>query len=503
MLQFRKKIEGAISKAPFVFITIPILCGIIASSHLPNPHLNSVCITLIILTTVCFTLYSCNKPLQLPAYGLWFLVFGFFLTVIHDSSYLPIIGNQTITAEITNALEEKNKTYKTEITVYTAKNKKSKAIVYIHKDSLSQMLRYGDILTVTADFKPIENNASSTFDYKAFNANRYIFSSAYIAGRQWEKIGHTQSLQSISNYLQNKLLHILRTSTLHEKNFELLAALVFGNKSFLQNDTKQEFSTAGAMHILAVSGLHVGIIAVILLQLLRLLPSRKNLWFTSIFCILGIWGYACITGLSPSVTRAACMFSLLSIAQILNRKTSTYNTLAAAACIMVIIEPRVLFEIGFQLSYAAVIGIVYFGNKIQNLLPRTNNIVVTYMWGIIAISIAVQITTLPITLYNFGYIPTYSILTNIFAIPLAFVLLAGVIVFLLLCTIPIIAELCVITINFFASYLQHIMYIFSHVPHAALYVHISKTDVIMLYILVALSIVYIEWLYKQRIQKQI
>lgn len=502
MLQIRKKIEGAIAKAPFVYIVIPFMCGIAVQSTMQFQISIVSYGILLFVSALCILLYKLRKAMQIPLFAFWFLLFGIVTLHLHDNAYSPIVGQKTITAKISAPLQEKQKTYKTEITTYVD-NLTSKAIVYLRKDSLSAQLEYGDIISLNAHFKPIENNRNSTFNYVAFNANKYVYSSVYLSSQTWRKVGEEQSVSRYSYRIQNYLLTLLENSGLQQRNFELLAALVFGNKSYLQQDTKQEFSTAGAMHILAVSGLHVGIIALILLHIIGFIPFRNTAILKSIMCCLGIWAYACITGLSPSVSRAACMFSLVCVSHILNRRVSVYNTLAAAACCMLIIEPRVLFEVGFQLSYAAVLGIIYFGNKIQNIVPRSSNIVWSYIWGIISVSIAVQITTLPITLYYFGFFPTYSICTNLFAIPLAFILLLGVIVYLIVFSVPLISEYIMYIIDFAASYLQHITYVFYQLPYAELQISLSQKGVCIMYVIIIICVTGIELYSFYRIQKNI
>ncbi len=499
MLFFRKNLEISISRVPFVFITTALLCGIVITS-LYNISISQTLITFFILNTcLCIALYYLQKPYQLVAYFVWFVLFGMLLTIIHNSKYKAIIGKHTVTVQITSALSEKSKTYSAEITMYDSSI--HKAIIYIAKDTASQKLMYGDIIECTAIFKPIVQDTTQLFNYQAYTANKHIFSTAYIGGNMWKKIGFTSSIQSISFAIQHNILHILHDSNLQTQNFELLAALIFGNKTYLQADTKQEFMKAGAMHILAVSGLHVGIIAIIIMKVLQILPIYKRTWIKTLLCVICIWIYACITGLSPSVTRAACMFSLLCTSIILNRKVSTYNTLAAAAFIMLILNPLALFDIGFQLSYAAVIGIVYFGNKIQSIFPHIQISTIQYIWSIIAVSIAVQITTLPISLYYFGFLPTYSLLTNICAIPIAFVLLSGVIICICCYSIPYISTYIFSCIDFVAFYLQHIVYVISQLPYSTIQMHISLQKVIILYVLIVFCIVIIEQLQLRRIQK--
>ena len=155
------------------------------------------------------------------------------------------------------------------------------------------------------------------------------------------------------------------------------------------------------MHVLAVSGLHVGIIFLILNTLLSFLGTSKNgRVVKAIILLIALWSYALLTGLSPSVLRAATMFSFVIMGTVLNRKSSIYNTLAASAFFLLIINPNLLFEVGFQLSYIAVLGIVYLQPLIYNRI-YTRWWLLDKIWAITAVSIAAQIATLPLTLYYF------------------------------------------------------------------------------------------------------
>jgi len=176
---------------------------------------------------------------------------------------------------------------------------------------------------------------------------------------------------------------------------------------------------AGAMHILCVSGLHVGIIYLVISFFLGFLNNtRFNNILKAILLLLTVWAYAIITGLSPSVQRASLMLSVFIIGNLLNRARDTYNTLAISALILLIIDPYLLFNVGFQLSYAAVIGIVTFHQPIYKLLYFKNTII-DKIWSITVLSFAAQMATFPIATYYFHFFPPWFWLTNLFTFPLS------------------------------------------------------------------------------------
>lgn len=224
-------------------------------------------------------------------------------------------------------------------------------------------------------------------------------------------------------------------------NVGIISALTLGKKDDLSKDTRQIFSLAGGSHVLAVSGLHVGIIYAIILGLLSFIPHSQigNITRHSIV-ILCLWFYAFICGLPASVVRSAFMFSLISGAYILGKSNYSLNTVFVSAFFMLLYKPLYLFDIGFQLSYAAVISILIFYPKLYSLLKFQNKIMV-WIWGMICVSAAAQIGTLPITVYYFHQIPVYSIFTNFVVVPAAFIIIYVALALLVFSFIPPVAML--------------------------------------------------------------
>ena len=163
-------------------------------------------------------------------------------------------------------------------------------------------------------------------------------------------------------------MKVLKENILIKSHFPIVSALVLGYKDEISNHTKHSFSSTGAMHVLAVSGLHVGIIYFILKSIITILTFfQKNRSFRNILVLLGIWLYALITGMSPSVLGACTMLSFLIIAEVFNRNTNVYNVLSASAILLLIINPFLIMQVGFQLSYLAVLGILYIQPKMEKM----------------------------------------------------------------------------------------------------------------------------------------
>jgi len=269
----------------------------------------------------------------------------------------------------------------------------------------------------------------------------------------------------------------------------------------LESSIIQAYSATGAMHVLSVSGLHVGIVSAMLMFILSFVPQRFQV-FKIIIALTGIWLYAFVAGLVPPVFRAAAMFSVVSIGVCLNRSTSIYNSLAVAALISVIMEPNCIVDIGFQLSYLAIVSIAYFGNKVQNI-ASFNNKIYAYIWGIVAMSIAVQIITLPITIYYFGVIPTYTLLTNILIVPLSFVVVIVCVATLIVGSIPLLGVGVSWLLNYSCTYLDHVIASIASFPHAQIPVYLSKFGLVLICSLVIIGMLWLEYRRHLRIERMI
>ena len=198
----------------------------------------------------------------------------------------------------------------------------------------------------------------------------------------------------------------------------IINALVLGQKQDISSEIYDSYTDSGAIHILAVSGLHVGIILLIITFILKPLKQIKHGNLLVILCsIILLWLYAFLTGFSPSVIRATAMFTLVSIAINLKRKTNTYNTLIGSILIILIFQPQFLFDVGFQLSYVAVFSIVAFQPLIANLWHPKYKLTNLY-WQTFTVTLSAQFGIIPLSVYYFHQIPGLFWLSNLIIIPL-------------------------------------------------------------------------------------
>jgi competence protein ComEC len=280
------------------------------------------------------------------------------------------------------------------------------------------------------------------FDYKAFLARKGIQSRQFLS-KNYVILDSSKSLKSeyALLHLRNSISNLLQDKIPDPQSEQIALALLLGQKQNLDPAIRDGYVQAGVMHILAVSGLHVGIVYAIFLILMKPLKLKKN-WAKTylIFVVLLIWLYAFLTGLSPSVVRAATMFTLLSLGQMRERKPSIFNILAFSAMLMIAINPDVIFEVGFQLSYLAVAGIVLIQPMILNWWLPPNRIL-EYIWQLTSVSLAAQLATFPLSIYYFHIFPTYFLLGNLFIIPLAFLIMQVGVPLMLLGWIPFLGDL--------------------------------------------------------------
>ena len=300
-----------------------------------------------------------------------------------------------------------------------------KVLVHLALDSNSNKLLPGDFIEVNSILNSIHSLGNpNEFDYSKYLKNKQIVAQFFLTSNtRWNKYKSSFPLNRYSTIIRNRCLDIFKRSGLQSNNLFIASALTFGYKNDLNTFVKNIFSRTGAMHVLAVSGLHVGIIFLIVNSMISLLkiPFRYD-WLGHFFILLIIWSYALITGLSPSILRATTMMSFFIIARVFNKHTSIYNVLFSSVFFLLFVNPFLIIDVGFQLSILAVFGILFFYPKIYNLI-NVKHYILKKIWAISSVSLAAQLTTFPISIFYFHQFPNLFLLSNIFVIPLVFILL--------------------------------------------------------------------------------
>lgn len=430
-------------QAPFARILLPFVCGILSSLflHLPLEALAAVTLLAFVSYTVLF-FYVRTRIRQTAV-----LLTGVILIVLcwslgacwhrmyhqlskpnhfsHTSSLYKVV-------DITEAPVKKARTIKLTVEVNEVKTTtglkrvRGKMMLYVQRDSAAEQLKYGDRLLLRVRERLVEEPRNpEEFNYKRYLMFNNIFHQAYVTSADYRLLKREvrSALFAAAFQTRDRLIDLFRTHVQGEREFAVSTALVFGYVDELDPDLIQSYSNTGTLHVLAVSGMHVGIIYLVLNWVFAFMDrNRKTALLKACGIGLFLWGYSMVAGLSPSILRAATMFSFITFGQLINRRTQIYNTLAASAFILILFKPTIIASVGFQLSYAAVLGIVFIQPKLYRLL-LFRNYIADLIWKITAVSIAAQVTTFPLGLLYFHQFPNYFIFSNLIIIPLTTVVL--------------------------------------------------------------------------------
>ncbi len=412
-----------------------------------------------------------------------------------------LFENGQFSAVVLEKPEEKPNSYKTVLKINSFIKEDStfqaneKILAYFGKNSHAEDLVPGSVILFKENPRIVTNNGNPyEFDYPKYLNRQKIYRQLYLADGKWKPTNiMVNSPVIMAEKLREKLLTIYRQQNLGENETAILSALTLGYKRGLDPETKRVFSSAGAMHVLAVSGLHVGIIFGMFVLIFGFLKkSKKGSILFVVFSIIMLWSYALLTGLSPSVLRAATMFSLVSIATSLNRRANIYNTLATSAFILLLLKPNNLFEVGFQLSYSAVFGIVFLQPKLEKLW-KVKNRIMHYFWVLMTVSIAAQIATFPFTSYYFNQFPTYFLLTNVVIIPAVFVLIILGVLLLLLSGVPYLSTGLAFTVKEVIGNLFALLQWIENLPHSVFKIPFSVSQSISLLLALLFCFAFIEF----------
>ncbi|MBQ5627043.1 MAG: ComEC/Rec2 family competence protein [Bacteroidaceae bacterium] len=305
--------------------------------------------------------------------------------------------------------------------------KEGEVYLYFPRSVEGDALEVGDILRFKAEVRPPANAGNpAEFDIEDFYYIKGITGSAYVWGDAWEYLGSgekTLAMRALS--MRERVVERYRRLGFEGDGLSLLSALTVGEKRDFPQELKENYTAAGASHILALSGLHLGIIYM-LLTLLFPYRGRNRLvvLLRETVVVIALWAFAYVAGLPASVVRAALLFSLMSLGRCLRQEPSSLSSLAFAAIAMLLFSPHLLFDVSFQLSFSAVFAILLLTPPLQEVLNvAEHGRLYRYVANLLILTLAAQVGTLPFVWYHFGILPLYSLLTNILVVPLAFVLM--------------------------------------------------------------------------------
>lgn len=490
--------------APFIRLLLPLCAGIFLQWKL------SLDIDLIAVAAGCFLLAIIffqflplsfkfkAQVLQGALLNLLLLLAGLMLCwqkdIRHRSDWYGNIldENDWLLVRIDEPPVEKPKSLKAETRVeavfrhYSAIACTGKIMLYFAKDSASSRLQYGDQLLISKKLQPIQNSGNpGAFDYRQYASFQQLYHTVYLTSKDWAPAGINQQapFRRFIYSARSSLLAILQKHIGADKDaLGIAEALLIGYSNDLDKDLVQAYSNTGVVHIIAISGMHLALIYVLLVWIFKRLPIIKRSQLVQVILVLCcLWLFSLLTGASASVLRAAVMFSFVALGKAFGKSSSIYNSLAASAFVLLCYNPYYLWDVGFQLSYLAVAGIVLFQRPLYNLFyikPKWPD----KIWELAAVSLAAQVLTFPVCIYYFHQFPTVFLLANLVAVPLSAIVLYAEMILLILSPIPILGMYMGRLTAWLLALMNNIIRWFNELPFAVWdQLHATVASTILMY----------------------
>ena len=397
-------------------------------------------------------------------------------------------------AEICQKPAEKAKTFQSILRIQGPKfSKPEKVIAYFSKENFDSTIKVGDQIIILAKPQKIRNMGNPfEFDYRTMMQNKNMYFSVFISEGAYKKTGiKITRIIYLAEQVREKLMALLNATKIDKEERAVLSALTLGYRAELDPETLDCFVDTGTIHVLSVSGLHVALIFFILSFLLTALNKGKfGTVIYPVIIIVFLWMYAFITGFSPSVQRSTVMFTFVIVGNIVRRPVNIYNSLSASALVLILLDPNVLFDIGFQLSYLAVFGIVMLQPPIANMMEVKNKILI-WLWTMFTVSVAAQLITFPLSILYFNQFPNFFWLSNFFVIPATTLIIWLTFGFFVLRPVPVIPDLLAQLIQFIMHLMLNLLKWISALPHAVIEgIVFSRGQTWIIYGLIASFVVY-------------
>jgi competence protein ComEC len=353
------------------------------------------------------------------------------------------------------------------------------------KDSLAKSINYGDELLIPANYKPADPPYNpGEFNYKRYLANQNIHFEVFLFQGQYTVIA-TNTGNPFITYalrLRRELVAKIRLNIHDPQAAAVASTLILGYRTDLSNDVLQAYSQTGTVYVLTVSGAQVAVIYFILIWALGFLNRYKyGKVFRAVFIIGILWYYALLTGVSISVCRAVLMVSVVVIGKTFNRYINSLNVLAASAFMLLLYDPLFITDVGFQLAYLAVFGLIVFRPVIYKWLKFKNR-VADRLWQLCSVSLAAQLITFPLSAFYFHQFPVYFLFSNLFAFIPATIIMACGSVYLLLPQMPVVSKCLGYVVEKTILLMNKVLSVTAHLPLASVNkIWLNTTEYLLLY----------------------
>lgn len=429
----------------------------------------------------------------------WLLVFVH--TTVFDCSHLIHFRSEecVYTARITEPPVRKEKTTMAVAELVTKYGEQQQTVsglvmLQMRTDSNSAKVKYGSEVLFHGLPELLGGPKNPyQFDYGQYQRFHNIYFRVFLKENAWRILAQNKGKRLLAGIynLRDFFLSLIEQHVKTKAELAVASAIMLGYRDYMNADIVQAYASSGALHVLSVSGLHVGILFLALQFLLQWMDKYRQLKWVKVLLVLAVmFFYAVLTGLSPSVLRAVVMFSFFVIAKAINRDNNMYNVLGISCLLLLFWNPYLITEIGFKLSYLAVLGIVVLYPILQPLLTFKNKLL-KGAWSITCLSIAAQIATFPISLYYFHQFPNLFLISNLIIIPASdFVLYLGMLICITF-KIPFVFKIVGWLFNFLLVWINKFVYFIDSLPFALIEeIQVTQTEMYLIYVIIGLALLY-------------
>lgn len=509
--------NGKIQLFPFLRVALMLILGIIIGDSWFREVPPIYFLFALVFLLIIFHFIKYKPIIETTIILFSFFVFGIWIILLHEDDLQIRLPNTDVEYEAVLASQpvEKGKTIKFDMIVTRCHGLKLSHPIRVKasilRDTLDcqyKKLNVGDgIIAYSLLEAPQNYFTDSNFDYRRWLKVHGFVAQTFIYYDNWQRA--VVSLSSLSRLERTKLVALRFRQKLLQRFKRLgmegqpnavVSAMTLGDKSQMNNKIKNSYSIAGASHVLALSGLHLGIIYTIFLFLFPRYRWRILSQSISLICI---WSYVILVGMSPSVVRSATMITIYAFTLLLNRKKMSINALSFAATIMLVCNPLNLWDVGFQMSYMAVLSIFVFYKPLYRLIPDKilkSSKVLNWIWGMTVLSFSAQIGTFPLVMYYFGRFSCYSILANYIVVPSAIIILNSTFIMFMFSPFFIIQKYIAIFVSFITQFLNKTITFIASLPGASIEnIKINEIQVIAIYI--NIIVIYLFCFYLKKMYK--
>ena len=491
---------------PFLRIAIVLVAGIMTGDVLYG-HVSVRLVLWILVALVCATVVVYKKADGKKLTTLLLMLDVFVLGIwnvgrVEQRLDVPINrGAEMYDAVVAERPVVGQRTIRCVLAVAEGRLAGQRIIAFFQKDSAIgdvQRLAVGDGVRVVSRLKPITNSRrlqNGHFDYVRYQHIHGVVARTYINKDSWKRsrvsmrrLGVMQRVLIGMRSARDRLLSHNEKHNMSESAYAVVAAITMGDRSGLTRELRQSYAASGASHVLALSGLHLGVIYGLLSLIF---VHRRMRVLGQVLAMVAIWAYAALVGMPPSVLRSATMLTIFAFVVLTGRRQVSLNTLAFAAVVQLVVSPLSLWDVGFQMSFLAVLGIVMLNMRLGNVetpacIGRWR--VIGWVWSLVKVSLAAQLAVAPLSMYYFGTFPCYFLLTNLVAIPLATIIVYTSIVMYALGFWVWMQGVVATFVGWMATLMNALLGFIASLPGACMYgVHINARQVWLMYALLLVA----------------